>query len=347
MLKRLLPALMVASLAAVTAADARQSPQLRLVVSKFEGQSDLGQNVSTVVALSLWRTLRRPPENDPNAVYSAVVVWPAASDQPVRTPQQAARLRAGFVVWGAASYYGDGVVVDSYLSTPESRDVYNSRWTVRSGEAAVSLDLPREVFHLGSDVMPARLVDHYSSPGVIAVCSTQRPGCTGPAVGDGMTGLQHDVEWSQVRLDSGPTGWIHQPGLARVSGATAPFAGGLIAYYRGQFAYAAQQWAQIASISTAPAALKEDASSLALAARLRAGTSNPTRCDATWDPQSVFLGQVAVMGWLDRAVMASDARRASAFANAATCLGLARALLEPDDPWLLQAENLIQTESSH
>jgi hypothetical protein len=335
--------LVLASLSLVIAppsAVAQKPARLDVVVARFAGPLELGVNVATVLSLSIWRTLLRPPEGA-DAVRSAVVYWPDRSSVPITTPQAAARTRASMVLWGAAQHYGGSVMVDSYLSTPERGEAHRSRWAVQIGDAEAVLWLPREVYHVGSTELPTNLVRYYQSGSALRVCEGKTPGCAGPMIGPGMTARKHEGEWSLIERNDGLVGWVQQPGLDGLASAVRPFVGGFVAYYRGQFPYAAVQWRQAARAPGATATLKHDAMVLARLAEARTPGRTPPACNADTRLPEAFLVSVAVMDWLDIAQRNSGNNRRAAALAARRCLDSHADYFEGNDKWMLSARSVI------
>jgi hypothetical protein len=316
--------------------------QLAIYVAPFGGADNFSANIGTVELLSVWRTMMLPrPTDGPGAIRDAFLYWPTSSSPIVTSPQAAAGQGYPLVLWGLAHRYGDGFIVDSYLSTVSG---FRARWDVRFKGRSISLGLPRAVFELGPVDMTDDLVEFYSSPAALRVCPTPVMPCDGKPVGKGLTALAQTPNWSLVRTDAGDKGYIYLPNEFSEKGTAPAFAGGMIAYYRGEFDYAARLFSRVSKIDTAPTELRSDAAAMANCseARLRAEMQDGPWADEPQTPlSSSFDVQVAVMSELDVASRTINVtKQVHSLQEAGKLLDENAALFEPDDPWFLRARQM-------
>ena len=322
-----------------------------MAVTATEDRRTVGVNLGALFALRAWRTLHRPtPADGPDAVQSATVYWPVDEGQVIDTPEAAASQGASLVLWGAARHYGDGYLVDPYLSLTAWAGTASQAgvWTVALPRGQVSLGLPRRIFALGTALLPDELVERYSTPGALRVCAQKVQACDGPQVGEGMTARIQEPGWSQVITNDHVTGWIYLPGLTGGAADIGAFPGAVVAYYRGEFAYAARLFDGVARDEAEPDQLRSDARALAIAARSRTDPASaaPDAARLTEAPGSAYDVQVAVMNRLTEAGRSDRAVRAAAMAAAAAYVRRWSKLFEVDDPWLGQVERVLGVGAS-
>ena len=293
-----------------------------MAVTATEDKRTVGVNLGALFALRAWRTLHRPtPADGPDAVQSATVYWPVDEGRAIATPEAAASQGAALVLWGAARHYGDGFLVDPYLSLTDRAGTAGPAgvWTVALPRGRVSLGLPRRIFALGTALLPDELVERYSTPGALRVCAQKVQACDGPQVGGGMTARIQEPGWSQVTTTDQVTGWIYLPGLSGGGADIGAFPGAVVAYYRGEFGYAARLFGGVARDEAEPDQLRSDARALAIAARSRTdpALAAPDAARLTETPGSAYDVQVTVMNRLAAAARSQGAARAAAMAAAA------------------------------
>jgi hypothetical protein len=82
--------------------------------------------VATVLNLKLWRTLRQPPDNSQHYHVGGRVLW-SVETLPKNSHQEAERAAKNtdsqMALWGSAVKFGDGVLVQCFLSIPEYEDL--------------------------------------------------------------------------------------------------------------------------------------------------------------------------------------------------------------------------------
>jgi hypothetical protein len=103
--------------------------QITAYVPAFDGPGALGQNVATTLTLQIWHTFRQTPWPNPNKLDfgKGLIVWdprPLATQSHSEAERRATDLEvlAQIVLWGKAYSYGQGVVVQSYVSIPLYED---------------------------------------------------------------------------------------------------------------------------------------------------------------------------------------------------------------------------------
>ena len=109
--------------------------------------STLGTNVGTYLNLQVWRTLQRTYV-DERMTYSRGTVWwqNATFDSHANAERAARDLLAQMTLWGTAFEFGDGVIVQAFLSIPKYNDFRrdnNEFWAIELLGERLVVDLPR------------------------------------------------------------------------------------------------------------------------------------------------------------------------------------------------------------
>jgi hypothetical protein len=143
----------------------RAETEISLYVPPFDGPAGLSRSVNTVIRLQIWQTLRKIGEQE-GATASlglGVVKWgphrlPKLSYSAADAFAHHARILSQIVLFGAVQEYGDGVVVQAFLSIPpykrigteyfadfrvERPEVWVVRIRVAEGYVEFHQDVPR------------------------------------------------------------------------------------------------------------------------------------------------------------------------------------------------------------
>jgi hypothetical protein len=324
-----------------------QPRPLTLLVPPFESSSSLGRNVSTVLNLQVWQTLRKAPSPNPLRLSfgDGMVTW---SDQPLpsQTHEAAARSArqndADIVLWGRAFPYGSGAVVQPYLTivnTPPS-----ATWqVVVSGpgvNSRLEIGLPRLRYEFRALALEGSLVGRYSTPDALRLYSLPTGGEAIGTVGSYFTAERQDGTAARVR--SGDTvGWIRLPELSTSRTEVVDFVGGLIRIMRTDWGGAQTLFTRVIGNVQAPTALKSDAYLFRAVALERSGSSGLEDARRAYALNPYDRATVA---YLAMAQVAFAIRTPPNSPGRDRVLGEARALLNAnrflfprDDPWYTRA----------
>ena len=310
--------------------------RVRIAVDNLASRDGLGGNVSAVLNLQIWKTLRRAPWPNPAKLDfgSGVIYWfetPGASVGDAEGADAMARADGyDLLLWGAAQTYGGGVAVDVYLTAPRER-MPLATWTLNGPAGDLSLAPPRDLYAFAPVLLTRAVVQAYTSPGALFLCTAKTTTCADARpVGPGMIAQRQEGEWSLIRPYDGAPGWLRTPDIGAGGNDISDFTGGLVAYGRGDFQQAARLFRRVASSPTAGPAIGADAAGLAALALARFGDPGArayVEAEIAKRDAAPFLLQAAAMqalGQGDRARAAGYVRQVSAY-------------LDDDDPWLIAA----------
>jgi hypothetical protein len=335
--------LALAVLATQIGSVAQQRP-VTLFVPAFEGPDSLGRNVATILNLQVWQTLRRAPFPNPTNLNfgDGLVLW---GDTPLipqdhEGAEQGARLNsADLVLWGKASRYGDGVIVQAYLTMPSSdrQRIWQVTVSTPNGQSVIGVDVPRRRYQFHPIVMTQGFIENYSTPDALKLYATPTSAEPIGVVGPEFTALEQGGRVARVR-SGGTTGWLRLPTLSTNRSEIVDFIGGVIRVMRSDWNGAALLFRNVVANPQTPTALKIDAHLYRAVALERVGTDGTDEIRRAYalnqyDRVTVtylLMSQVQAM-----ARMASgDPLRARVASEALRILSSNQYLFPSGDPWL-------------
>jgi hypothetical protein len=328
-------------------AQSRAAEQLtvRTLVPTFSGSTTLGANVSTILALRLWTTLRPRPNPNPNYLYFGFgeVKWSrrVIEDSPDAATQAAAQTGSDIALWGDVEQYGAGIVATSNLVVPPGRSSVDTRqkWVVTNRNVKLELGLPNVSYQFSPLILGDNLVAKYSRPNQIRVCDTQVVDCNGTALGDPFRSIRLQGDFVLVRQPSGATGWVSLPNLSEAQGEVVDFTAGLISYLRGDFEQAEGYFARVRD-AKANSLVRNDAALLAGVSQFRHGAGIEALKSAhVQNPYSQYGVKALVMAEIATAGGSGpgDVRTTNVM-EASRLVASYRHLFAPNDPWLVNAD---------
>lgn len=334
---------------------AATTQEVRTLVPTFAGPASLAENVSTILALRLWTTLRKAPTPNPRKLDfgSGNVLWSVSQiDEPSNDFVEAAArgTRAQLVLWGFVEDYGPGVIAqpvlslsDETMSTGEKGDL--AQWEIVQDGARVRLGLPSRVFEFSPLILERDFVQKYSRPDQLHICRTKVKVCTGPAISKILfRATRQEGDFAFVQQAKDVEGWVYLPDISSARGEVIDFTGGMIAYLRKDFEQASTMFTRVAE-SAAGAPLKFEASVMAGIADIRYGKSSIQRLTRAVErnPYSRYAVQALVMGHIVLSTGRVDPKVEQAHREAARSLvGKYIDLFEPNDPWLVGMQRLLR-----
>ena len=319
---------------------------VKALVPTFGGSTSLGANVSTILALRLWTTLRPRPNPNPQNLDFGVgqIEW---SKRVIEGPRQAALqeaidTRSQLALWGAVAEYGAGVIVTSNLIVPESGAAGGRRqiWAVAVRDVRVELGLPNASYQFSPLVLSSSVVAKYSRPNQIRVCRDKRTDCRdGALLGNRFRGVLLEGDFALVRQWNQSIGWVALPDLSEAQGEVVDFTAALISYLRGDFEQAESYFTRVAD-SKAEGLVRHDSALLAAISRFRRGNEiDALRAAQSRNPYSLYAVQALVTADIIAAVaLPRGGPREAHLAEARRLVASYRDLIPPGNPWLTSIE---------
>ena len=258
-------ALVVVALGSRTAVG--QARYVGLLVAPFAGPEPLGQKVATVLHLQIWQTLRlAPPNNIHRLNFGRGIVYWDEGAAPARHPEALARLAgldAQMVLWGHAQEFGDGVVVQAYLTVAEALradPAAGTLWSVSPPElaatkGAISVGLPASTFEFAPIVLRAAVIPLLRSPAGITIYEDRNFTTPKGELGGDFRAVEQGPDRARVQ-SGGVTGWVRLPGLSANRSEVTDFSGGLIRIFRRDWGGAIELFTRVTRTANAPVSIR-------------------------------------------------------------------------------------------
>ncbi len=336
------------------------------VITVFETEdleSVLGINVGTYLNLQVWRTLKRTYVNDRMTFSQGTVWWKESAIDSHAAAERAARdLLAQMTLWGAAFGYGDGVVVQAYLSVPKYNDFRsdnNEVWSIEVLGETLSVDMPRRRYDFSPIEISRESVRDLRDPFAFDLCDEKVVNpedasrlCRKGRLSSGFTALQHDSKCSKIiTLDSWrEEGWICNALPSDRNSEVVDFVAGILRVMRGDWPGANASLTRVTENEDAEIRLKIDAQ--LMLAMVAAKSNQPSESIAqeafSLRPNDRVAFKYLVMSKLtalkERIEQGQSAAELAAVVG--DLLGDNRILLAPDDPWLSALESVLESAAA-
>jgi hypothetical protein len=349
--------------------------EVSIFVPYFSGRDGLSTSVTTVLALQVWQTLRRSGADASGEDFGKGLVRSFAVPQPPKSHQTAeamarqASVMAQLVLWGSVQNYGNGAIVQAFLSIPEYRPLANKyyadfrtkheeEWVVRiavhDGEAVFRVNLPRRRVAFEPIIIPREVIEKYSSPGSIALYDPNIPRRKIGSIGNTFVALEQRGDSALVRSDK-VIGIVRLPEISKYRSEIVDFVGGLIRIFRGDWAGAIDSLALVIENPHAPTDLRIDSHlyrAMALSKIGRPGHEEINRAFRL----NPYLDRIAAYAVMERLALfehmtrtgASAGERRSVIAQARQLIDRHRKLFLEEDPWVKEIiSGLQQIEAAH
>lgn len=243
------------------------APGIVLAVAPFtaseQGQTALARQVSAVLSLQAWQTLRRPGSPEGRAIQGSVT-WDLGTAPPISFEQAAqyADPRA-LVLWGRAWRYGTGYVIESFLFIGSGRDEKafgSDLWTVDLAGKKLSVGIPRREVEFEPIVLKEAVMSELSDASGIKVYSA--PGGRTKLIGrlgSSFQALEAGPQGVKVRLPDGAQGWVRLPELAQERPEVVDYTGAVVRLLRSDWPGATGLLERVVNNPNASTAVKVDA----------------------------------------------------------------------------------------
>jgi len=328
-----------------------QRPPVTLFVPAFEGPESLGRNVATILNLQIWQTLRKAPFPNPSNVTfgDGLILW---DEKPLssQTHDDAARVarnnEADLVLWGKASRYGDGVVVQAYLTMPvsERERIWEVAVPGRDGASRISVEVPRLRYEFRPIVLTRAIVDSYLSPGALKLYASPTSMEVIGNVGGAFTALEQGGNVARVE-SNGTKGWIRLPLLSASRSEVVDFVGGIIRVFRADWDGAARLLQNVIANPQTPTTLRLDAHLYRGVALERAGLDGTPDLQRAYELNPYDRATVAYL-LMNRVVTlsrmaASDPARGRLVSDTQRLITTNRYLFPSSDLWLKRVSDVL------
>jgi hypothetical protein len=232
-----------------------------LYVPTFHGPDSLGLNVSTVLQLQTFRTLRKSPYPNPKKLSfgDGVIMWgkETLSDFSTEAAEKAAqeifeqnKQQVQLVLWGDTSPYADGIIVNSHLTLVGTDNINKSKlWQISNIPMGIELYIgfPSSHYIFKPIVLDSSVANLYRNFGSLKIYKDKSlKKIIGDLKNGEFTADENDSEG--VRLKAPQRGWLPLPQLSKAPSEIANFSGAMIRLYRRDWLGAAELLNKVGSI---------------------------------------------------------------------------------------------------
>lgn len=319
-----------------------------ILVPAFDGPKELSESVSTILAMQIWTKLRRHPVPNPRELDfgSGTVRWSSGAlfEPSAEFALEAAKgTKSQLVLWGFVRPYGEGVVAQPFLSYRDQTNEVTKRslWALGNDELKLELGLPDTLFELPPLLLDSEVVEKYSTPNQIQICSDKRVYCTGIGLGSKFRAIRQEGDFAYVESD-GHEGWVFLPDLSGSRNDVTNFSSAMLAYVRGDFEQSRDLFDSVSeNVPRGP--LSFDARILGAISRIRLdGSGLSLLLDAMErNPFSLYAAQAVIMANLYWQINYGQTNDISHINMAKIILDKYRHRFREDDRWPLVADEII------
>lgn len=248
-----------------------ESDTVRLLVPTFageRGERNIGANVSTILNLQAWLTLR-VPFGRPSSTGEVVREEPLPKSTPEWARRAADRNGSHLILWGQAFRYAEQTIVQAYLDLFPRQDRSFQEWTIMIDTPddrmwAFAADLPSGSYEFEPIVLPTSVVDRYASIGALRIYRDREGRVPVDTVGE-RTFRALDDYGESIRItyedDHGrrKTGFVRLPEFDALPTDISDFTGGMIRILRRDWSGATELLGRVARRPLTPTAMRIDA----------------------------------------------------------------------------------------
>jgi hypothetical protein len=340
--------------------------EVSIYIPPFDGLTGLARSVNTVVRLQIWQTLRTSGEQrDPAGSFGlGTVKWgqdrlPTLTYSAADTFAHHARILSQMVLFGAVQEYGDGVVLQAFLSLPsykrlgsryfaDFREERPEVWIIRVPLANCFIefqqDVPRRRLAFEPVILERAFVNRYSDLDAIIMYNPSRPEePIGPA-GDIIEALEQREGAALIR-SQGRTGIVRLPELATHRSEIVDFVSGVVRVFRGDWPGALDLFSLVLKNPRIPTDIRIDTHLYRAMANAKLGRSTENDLQQALDlnPYAVRSVRYAIMSSLANVKQSMDRKeplsKARLLIESTRCLIVRyRGLFLEQDPWLNHVE---------
>jgi hypothetical protein len=315
-----------------------------------ELDSRLGVNAAAFLNLQLWRTLLVPinPDGSQNWASKGILWWDDLGrpiDSHATAERQARDSLVQMTYWGQAFEYGDGVVIQSYLSLPRYNDFrtdYNERWSLTVRGVPIEVDMPRRRYDFSPILLGKDAIAQYTSPFAFDFCPDDGGACYKIASG-GYRAIAHNPDCTDVQLlDSGKRGKICGVIASEGKPEVVDFIAGIVRIMRADWGRAADSFQAVVDNPDADVRLQVGARMLQARSLAQTGAHDEAiaAAQAAWERSPIgrsalkYLVMAKMFAWGETVTKA----RIMEIRN---LIDANRVLFSPKDPWLGALEKIL------
>jgi hypothetical protein len=354
------PARLVAACAFAAASHLAPAQTITVMVAPFDGSKsrseEVGRRVGVILDLQIWRTLIVPTSGQGAKTHGGVT-WDISSTPPTNAPEAealASRQRPApqIVLWGRAWQYGQGNIVEAFLSIRDSASADKSGqelWKVDLGQnQELVADFPHRQLDFAPIVLRADLMPELTDPAGLKLFVAPTGEATNGPVGDNFTAISPSGDAEQVVLPDGRRGWVRLPNLSREKNEVVDFIAGLVRIMRRDWPNSQALFKRVAEDNNAPTLVRTDSYLYLAIAAAQLGQDPLEWVHKAYelDPYSKTIIQYLCMVYVADLGRMSEEQRfgvkgTSQIKLIRDTLSRNRALFSEEDPWIAKLSQFL------
>jgi len=346
---------------------AQKFTPVNIYVPKFQspqGKSSIGGRTALILGLQIWRTYSietKSPYLFDNANIAYSLKFAPADYAEMEALAKSLYKKPDLVLWGRASQYGNGIVVESNLWLPAGltkKDRGANIWsiTIPTGgkSQTISVDVPSRHYEFAPIVLDPAIINTHN-PDSTYINIYQLRSTAAVTIADltstNIQAKRHVGDWSEVILtDTHQSGWIYLPKISENPSEVVNFCGAIIRFLRNDWAGSIKLFEDVLTNSKIPTDVKIDSYLYMSMAYDRMGDEAKSLSMVTkaynLNPYSRVTTQYLLMTYLTRLarVFRIDPNAEQAkkiISSLQDVIARNRVLFADNDRWITQAEKII------
>ena len=218
-------------------------PRVGIYIPAFESSDSLGKNTSAILTLKLWKTLRKAPTPNPNKLDfgKGKILWDDTVlniQNHIDAERAAVENFSKATVWGKSWHYGNGAIIQPYLTIPKNTYNFSSQklkvyLPCGDFKNTLTVDFPSYRYEFSPIPLPKGVLLKYGDLSKIPIYKKKKAIKKNiiSFIGESFTALSHDGDYTKISSE-GVTGWVFLPEIKELSSELIDFSGGIIRLFR-------------------------------------------------------------------------------------------------------------------
>lgn len=247
---------------------------VKIYVPAFDspkGKRVIGRRTGLILALQIWRTYSTDTRvssefDNADIIYNSES--PTNIEQLERMAKQQ-RNKPNLVLWGRASQYGEGIVVESNLWIPgpwHRNSLGSNIWSItildKEKPHTISVDVPTRHYEFAPIVLNPNVIYTRNADSTYVTIYEMKSVNARPLgiLQESMVrARRHDGDWSEVVVDDQHrVGWVYLPKLSERPSEVVNFCGGIIRFLRNDWSGSIKLFEKVLGNDNTPTAIKVD-----------------------------------------------------------------------------------------
>ncbi len=258
--------------------------KITIYIPAFEGEQALALQVATILNLQIWQTFRKVPWPNPQNVNfgKGMVLWsanPFKYQDHNKMESIVIKNSAQLGCWGNVLEFGDGVIVQSFLTIPkyfdnrtEHPEIWEENFQCSNRVFDINVDIPRRRYEFSPIVLSKNFIQDFGDFNIMKIYKTKKMKKFIGFLGSTFRALDHDADFSLVKSGN-KTGWILLPNISTHRSEVVDFVGGVIRMMRADWFGAIKLFDEVLKNNHTSTSIKIDSYLYKALAKYRTGSS--------------------------------------------------------------------------